>query len=159
MTTEGQATDGGTSTRIWRWALGAAGVGAMAWAAWLVLTGGAATDPKAVAIWLVGGLVLHDAVLAPLVVALGWLAARVLPPWLRAPVQLGTLVAGVVTLASIPLLLGRGRRPDNPSANPLDYSRNLFVVLAVIALVCGAWALVRWRARASGVQRDERAPT
>lgn len=152
-------TDGGTSIRAWRWALGVAGVGAMAWAAWLVLTGGAATDPKAVAIWLVGGLVLHDAVLAPLVVVLGWLAARVLPPWLRAPVQVGTLVAGVVTLASIPLLLGRGRRPDNPSANPLDYSRNLFVVLAGIALVCGVWALVRWRTQASGVQRDEPTPS
>ena len=144
MTTESRTSEGSTTTLIWRWALGVAGVGAMAWGARLVLTGGAATDPVAVASWLIGGLVVHDAVLAPLVVAVGWLAARVLPPWLRAPVQVGTLVAGVVTLASIPLLLGRGRRPDNPSANPLDYSRNLFLVLAVIALTCLSWAAVRW---------------
>lgn len=145
MTTQSPMTDGRTSTRISRWTVGAVGVGAMAWAAWLVLTGGAATDPVAVAIWLVGGLVVHDAVLAPLVLALGWVAARVLPPWLRAPVQLGALVGGVVALASVPLLLGKGRRPDNPSANPLDYSRNLLIVLTAIALVCAAWALLRWR--------------
>ncbi len=137
-----------------RTALGAVGVAAIAWGAWLVLTGGAATRPVAVATWLVGGLVLHDAVLAPVVVVAGWLVTRVLPPWLRAPVQGGILVIGVVTLASVPLLLGLGRRPGHPSADPLDYPRNLLVVVAVVVVVCAGWALVA-RRRASPEQQQE----
>lgn len=136
-----------------RWALGATGAAAMLWAAWLVLTGGRATDPVGVATWLVAALVLHDAVLAPLVVVAGWSLARVLPRWARGPVQAAALVAGTLVLASVPLLLGRGRRPDNPSADPLDYSRNLIGLLVVIAAVAAAWALAaRRRSRA---QADE----
>ena len=77
------------TTRNARFGLGGAGVPAMLWAGWLVLRGGAATDSVRVSIWLVDGLVLHDA-----------------------------LVIGVLTLASIPLMLGRGRRPDTPAATP-----------------------------------------
>ena len=99
------------------WALGCALLvhlaAAMLWAGWLVFSGGAATDPVRVSIWLVGGLGLHDA-----------------------------LVIGVLTLASIPLLLGRGRRPDNPSADPVDYSHNLLVLMGVVVSVCAVWALL-----------------
>jgi hypothetical protein len=133
--------------------LGAVGVAAMLWAAWLTLTGGAATNPTRVALWLIGGLVVHDAVLAPALVAFGWVVARLLPPWAQAPVQAGGLVAAVVTLASVPLLLGFGRRPDNPSANPLDYPRNLLIVLTVVAVVCAVWAL--FARRASRAQAGE----
>lgn len=136
-----------------RWALGAAGVAAMIWAGWLALTGGSATNPIGIATWLVGALVLHDTVFAPVCVGIGWLIARVLPPWLRAPVQVGAFVAGVVTIASAPLLLGLGRRSDNPSADPLDYPHNLLVVAAVIAATCATWAVAAWRRQQ--VQVDE----
>src|SRR6476659_2103964 len=39
----------------------------------------------AVLVWALGGIVLHDGVLAPLVVLLGVLAASRTPAWLRAP--------------------------------------------------------------------------
>ena len=148
------------TSRSFRWTLGAAGVAAMIWAAYLALTGGSATNPVGIATWLVAGLVLHDAVLAPVVLGIGWLVSRVLPMWLRAPVQVGALVAGVVGLASIPLVLGLGRRPDNPSADPLDYPRNLLIVVTAIVVVCAGWALVAWwRQRDSGAQRHEAATT
>ena len=133
------------TSRISRWTLGAAGVAAIIWAAWLALTGGRATNPVGIATWLVGALVLHDAVLAPVCVGIGWLTARVLPPWLRAPVQVAAFVAGAVTVASTPLLLGLGRRPDNPSADPLDYPHNLLAVVLVITGVCAAWAVAARR--------------
>ena len=144
------------TSRTARYALGGVGVLAMLWAAVLTLTGGKATNPVGVATWLVAGLVLHDAVLAPVVVATGWVLARVLPGWLRAPVQTGALVIGVLTLASVPLLLGRGRRPDNPSADPLDYPRNLLLVAGVVAVVCAGWAVAAWWRRSrSGAQGHE----
>ncbi len=148
------------TSRTFRFALGAVGVVAMIWAAYLVLTGGAATNPVGVATWLIAGLVLHDFVFAPVIVGLGWVVARALPSWLRAPVQVGALIAGVVAIASIPLVLGRGRRPDNPSADPLDYPRNLLIVVAVVVAVCAVWALAAWRRqRASAAQRHEPAAT
>ncbi|MBC7639452.1 MAG: hypothetical protein H7231_06685 [Rhodoferax sp.] len=148
------------TSRTARFALGGLGVLAMLWAAFLTLTGGKATNPAGVATWLVAGLVLHDAVLAPVVVAVGWVCARVLPGWLRAPVQTGALVIGVLTLASVPLLLGRGHRPDNPSADPLDYPRNLLTVVAVVAVVCTGWAIAAWWRRSrSDAQGHEPAST
>lgn len=142
----------------WRWVMGSAGVAAMGWAAWLTLTGGAATDPWSVATWLVGGLVLHDAVLAPVVLGLGWLTARALPDWVRAPVQVGGLVSATLTLASVPLLLGRGRASDNPSVDPLDYGRNVIGLVLVVAVVCTLWAVSRRRRETSGPQHDEAPP-
>lgn len=141
-----------------RWVLGGAGVLAMGWAAWLTLTGGAATDPWSVGTWLVAALVLHDAVLAPVVLGLGWVAARALPGWLRAPVQAGALVGLTLTLASVPLLTGLGRASDNPSVDPLDYSRNLIGLLLAVVLVCAVWAAARRRRETSALQHHEAPP-
>ncbi len=130
-----------------RIALALAGVAAIAWGGWLALTGGRATDLRSMATWAAAVLVAHDLVLAPVVVGLGWLVARVLPTSARAPVQVGALVAASVALMSAPLWLGRlvrGPSTANPSANPLDYPRNLVVVLAVIGAVTALAAAARW---------------
>jgi hypothetical protein len=120
-----------------RVAVGAIGAIGLLVAARLVLTGGIATDPRAMAGWLAAVVIAHDAVLAPLVVAVGWLVARALPRAWLAPVQTGALVAGSLALVSAPLWLGRllGRGPrGNPSAAPLDYPRNLTLVLGAVAV-------------------------
>ena len=69
--------------------------------------------------WLrfwVGGLALHDFLLAPLVIAVGLVVARVVPATARPYAQAGLIVSGVVTLVALPLVLGYGRTPDEPSA-------------------------------------------
>jgi hypothetical protein len=125
-----------------RTAVGALGVAGIGFGAWQVLAGA----PVAVGVWLAGGVIAHDAVLAPAVVALGWLVARAVPRTVRGPLQAGALVAGSVALMSAPLwlrpLLGPVSRA-NPSANPLDYPRNLVLVLAVIAAMTVAAILAR----------------
>ncbi len=95
--------------------------------------GGALLDPDVdvlgVAVFLAAVLVLHDAVLLPLVIGAGAAARRL---------GTGPRLAGVVSLAvlvvGLPLALGFGRSPDNPSVLPLPYGRNLLVVLALIWL-------------------------
>lgn len=86
-------------------------------------------DVAGVALFLAAVLVLHDAVLLPLVIAAGVPARRWTP---------GPRMAGVVSLAvlvvGLPPALG-GRPPDNPSVLPLPYGRNLLLVLAAIWLV------------------------
>jgi hypothetical protein len=102
------------------------------------------------AVWFAGVAVAHDALLVPCVLLVGALTTRV-PSSYRKHVQGALLVAGVVTLVALPLVLGRGRRDDNPSILPLSYGRNLLVVLGAIAVTAAVWALYsRHRKRSDG---------
>ncbi|MFC7759887.1 hypothetical protein ACFQY4_19090 [Catellatospora bangladeshensis] len=50
-------------------------------------------------------------------------------------------------MVALPLLLGYGRRPDDPSALPRDYHRGYLVCLAAVWLVTAAVLAVRARRR------------
>jgi hypothetical protein len=99
--------------------------------------------------WLVGLLLVHDLVLAPLVQVAGRrLHDRAPEPW-RWPLQLGLVTSGVLVLASVPLLAGVGRRtqPGNASVLPGDYPRALAGVLAVVWLAALALGVIARRRR------------
>ncbi|MFJ7065922.1 hypothetical protein [Streptomyces sp. NPDC101115] len=128
-----------------RYGVGALGLGLIGLGAWLVAVG---PDPAGVGVWLVGALVLHDGILAPLVVAVGLLlVGRPERGLLRAAL----VVAGSVVLVTLPLLVRPGE-PPNPSALPLPYARNLAIVLGAVAVVTGALYLRR-RGRARPQRR------
>jgi hypothetical protein len=102
--------------------------------------------------WLVGLLVVHDFVLAPLVL----LAGRRLRGWApgvwRWPLQVGLVTSGVLVLVSVPVLVGVGRRtqPHNASVLPGNYPLALAGVLSVVwlgVLALGIWGSPRWRRR------------
>jgi len=99
------------------------------------------------ALWFFGGLLIHDGLIVPTVavvsVVLGWiLPTRVLP------VVQGTLVvAGVMVLVSVPVVGGWGRLANNPSLDPLDYRRNLAIVLAIVVAIGGLLLLRALRRR------------
>lgn len=87
-------------------------------------------DPVGWALWVGGILVAHDAVLVPVVLLVGVAVRRA-----GGPVRAGLIVAGLVTLATLPTVLALGRRADNPSILPLEYGRNLLIVLALVGLI------------------------
>ncbi|MEU8460306.1 hypothetical protein [Streptomyces sp. NPDC029003] len=109
----------------------------------LIAAGGrllaALPDPLDVLVWLGGALVLHDGVIAPLVLCAGLLIAAV-PA--RGAVRGALLTGGALVLVTLPALLRPGA-PANPSVLPLPYGRNLLLVLAVVAAVTAAGVLVR----------------
>ena len=70
-----------------------------------LLTSTEITDPQDVGKWLVGGVALHDFVLAPLVFGLCWLAARRTPPRVRTALAAVLLIVGTATLVAAPILL------------------------------------------------------
>ncbi|MGW7463528.1 hypothetical protein ACWGJT_02205 [Streptomyces xantholiticus] len=130
--------------------LGAAGIALMTVGLSLLVTDGQFRD---VALWLAGAVVLHDLLIAPLVLVIG-----LLPAFLPARGLLrGALVTGgCLTVIALPVLLAPGT-PRNPSVLPLDYPRNWLLSLAAVAAVTGAvptgrWLRARWarRARAGG---------
>ncbi|MFI8368274.1 hypothetical protein [Streptomyces sp. NPDC085466] len=133
-----------------RYALGGLGVALVGVGAWLVA---AQPDPAGVLLWLGGALVLHDGILAPLVLAVGLLLAGRAD---RGVLRGALMVAGSLVLVTLPLLLRPGA-PPNPSALPLPYGRNLALVLAVVAAVAATRILVRrWRARPRPDDEDDR---
>jgi hypothetical protein len=91
----------------------------------------------AVLVWVAGGILGHDGLLAPLVVVLGVAAVPLLPDWLRTPVIRALIVVGPLTLVAVPVLGRFGAKPDNPTLldRPylLGYGSILLVGLAVTA--------------------------
>ena len=85
-------------------------------------------------------VVLHDVVLAPLVVVLGVVAAKVLPRRHRAVAAVAFLVWGTVTLAVANVLSGVGGKPGMDSLLHRPYVTAWLVLsgLVVVAAVASA---------------------
>lgn len=103
------------------------------------------TVPQNWGLYVLGGLVLHDGLLAPLAMAGGVVLGRLVPPRLRPPVQGGVLVSASLLLVAIPPWTGRGALPGNDSLLPQDYGSNLLVALAVVWAFVGVMVAVRAR--------------
>jgi hypothetical protein len=131
-------------TRL-RVAIGALGVLAGLYGGWLLLTRG--HDLLDVALWLAGGVVLHDAVLSVVVVALGVLAVRLLPVAARAPAVAGFVVLGSATLFAIPVLGRFGARSDDPTLLDRNYWAGWLVLAGLTLVVVAVATLVRSRRR------------
>lgn len=120
-----------TAAKTLRLALGGLGVGVLGYGVFGLLTERAISDPTAVGQWLIVGLIAHDAVLAPFVFLLCALAFRFTGARWRGRLGGLLLVGGSLVLISVPALLRQGRNP-NSTVLPLDYARNLGVLLAAL---------------------------
>ncbi len=128
------------------WTALVAGWAVMAFGIVGVMTNTRDTRPADLARWFLGAAVVHDGVLAPAVLLAGAAFGRVLRGRVRAPVQAGLIVMGVVTLFALPLVRGYGVRPDNPTVLFRNYTPSLLVVLAAVSIATAALA-VRARRR------------
>ena len=122
----------------------ALGVGCGLWGVWLMrdFTREQLTSE---AFWLAGGVVLHDAVLAPVVVALGYAASRVLPGHWRSSTATAFVVWGTLTVAFLPVLGGQGGKPGNDTILGRPYVLS-WVVLTLVLVAYAAVAAL-WRRR------------
>ena len=100
--------------------------------------------------WLVGGVVVHDALLAPLVVVAGVLAVRLVPAAARAWVAAAAVVVGTLTVTAVPVLGRFGARPDNPTLLPREYVRNWLLLVAAVLVGTALVALVERARRGRG---------
>ena len=126
--------------KVTRYLAGAAGVTLMGVGVSLLLDVRDLTD---VLVWLGGAVVLHDAVIAPLVLLAGLLLAR---GGARGPVRGALVVAGALTVVALPVLLRPGPRA-NSSVLPLDYPRNWLIALVAVTTVTALWVAARGFAR------------
>jgi hypothetical protein len=139
-------------TRLWRLAFGALGLAVLARGVYLLNTTVKSSQWAEIGLWLLAGLVLHDAVIAPLTLLLG----RVLRP--ATALRAGWLAAGSVVLLSIPLFEGAKVR-RNPTVIPGSPLAHVAIALTLVAAGTVIAALVRLRSRRSArAARSGRSP-
>ncbi len=101
------------------------------------------------ATWIVGAALVHDLVVLPSVVLVGWLLTRWVPPAWRVPLRTALVMSAVLAATVWPIARRWGARPDNPSIVPLPVARNLaWIVAALLAGAIGVGAVRAARARA-----------
>jgi len=124
-----------------RLAIGAVGLLVGLYGAYLLLSRQDHDQLLSAAIWLGAGVVLHDFVLAPLVLGVVFVGARLVPAGLRAPAVAGLVVLGTATLFALPVLGRFGERPDNPSLLNRHYGIGWMVLagLVLLAVAAGGW--------------------
>lgn len=132
--------------RGWRIGLGSAGILLMLFGAFRLFTEIPVEDLVVLAVWLIGALVIHDGVLSPAVVAVGWAISRVTPPRGRRYLQAGLIMAALVTVIAIPMIYRRNSQPKSKAILQQNFGANLIVLLALIAagtLIAYAVAIAR----------------
>jgi len=112
------------------------------------------------ALWMLGAIVLHDGVLAPIVLFAGVLLRRTgrrLPWSVLVVIQIAVVVGSVMTLIVVPEIAGQLRGPTNPTILTGEYGLRLavmWVVLLVLAGVVSAVLIRRGPRRDMALARD-----
>lgn len=118
--------------RAMRGVLALVGVGFGIWGLWL-MRHFTAEQLISVVTWFAGAVVLHDFIVAPVVVVLGVAAARWLPGHLRASTGVAFLVWSTLTVVFVPVLSGQGGKPDNETILGRPYVLSWLVMTALTA--------------------------
>jgi hypothetical protein len=103
------------------------------------------TRPANLAKFVVGGALIHDLVVAPVVIVLAVALARSVPGRARATVDGALLVTAALALFSYPLVRAYGLATHNPTSEPRNYGANLLLVLGVVWAVAAVMVVVRLR--------------
>jgi hypothetical protein len=104
------------------------GTSAVAYGGWLLYPQIATTVP-----WLVGGPLLHDALVAPLVALTGLTLSRLVTDQVRrAWITAGLAATATLLLIAVPLTWQPAHAPPNPGLRDRDYPLELTAALAVL---------------------------
>ncbi|MGR0219035.1 hypothetical protein [Agromyces sp. ZXT2-6] len=136
----------------------AAGLGLAAFGGFLLLTEVAPSRWLGVAVWVGAAILLHDGVVAPVVVAVGLGAAQVrerfgLGDRGVAVAQGALLVGAILTAVAVPALVASTLGNPNPTILVGSYGIALAVIWAVLIVVAG----IALRVSRTAVRRAERA--
>ena len=114
--------------KAFRLVLGVGGVVVIAYGGVVLLL---TVDVLGVAPWVIGPVIVHDLLVAPVTLASVWVGARYLPIYARTPALFGLVVSGSLTLVALSVIGRRGASADNPSLLNRDYVTGWLVALAV----------------------------
>ncbi|GAA3342850.1 hypothetical protein GCM10017714_32990 [Curtobacterium pusillum] len=121
------------------------GVLVIAFGAYVLVTTVRPVRIGGLATWLLGAVVLHDAILSPFVVAVGLLlrrTGRALRAWALVVVQAVVVLGSVLALVVLPEIAAKAQGQKNPTVLPFDYGARLLLVEGVLLLVVVAVLVV-----------------
>lgn len=130
------------------WVGAAIGIAIMAFGIRGVLGQSRGTRPFDLAIWVIGADLIHDLVIAPLVVVVGVVVVATVGRRWRPPIRGGLMASAIVFAVGWAPLRGYGRAtaPDNPTIQPLNYTTAVASVVAAIWIIVAIWcAIETWR--------------
>ncbi len=124
--------------KLTRYLIGAVGVALAAYGILRILDQSRFTHPSQLIFWLIGALILHDAIIAPLVLVVGFVLDRTVPSRALAFLQAGLVTGGLVSSIGV-IMIWRQDKYSSPALALLrqHYRTNLLVLLVLIALVTG----------------------
>ena len=141
--------------KAWRIILAISGSALAAFGVFRLVTEISSHALLVLAVWLIAALILHDAVLAPSVVGVGWLLRRHVPDRARRFVQVALIMSSLVTVIALPMIFLRGSQPAVKALLLRNYGANLILLIGIIAavsLILYAVQVARDRTRSSRVR-------
>jgi hypothetical protein len=144
------------AVRAWRAVLVALGAAGLLVGAWLLVTTVTPRGLLGLAVWLAAAVVLHDAILSPVLFGVGWmvrLGGRRVPLAALAVVQGAVVVGAIGSLLLLPAIRAKQIRVRNPTVLPFDYVANLagmWAVLGVLTILGVGLVLILQRRGAAG---------
>jgi hypothetical protein len=121
--------------KAWRIVLAVAGIGLGAFGIFRLLTQIPPPNLLILAGWLVAALIIHDALLAPSAVGVGWLLRRYVPDRGRRYLQLALIMIALVLVIAVPMIFLRGSQPAVKALLLRNYGVNLIMIIGVIAAI------------------------
>jgi hypothetical protein len=122
------------SDLVTRGVLGAVGVLGIGYGVVRIFTDAKDTKPLAMLKWLIGSLLVHDVIIAPAVIGIGWLLGRYLAPRPRKYVQAALITGGLVSAIGVLLIWRQGKTSAQSLALlQQNYTVNLLILLAIVA--------------------------
>ncbi|WP_024799493.1 hypothetical protein [Nocardia sp. BMG51109] len=95
------------------------------------------TSLMSTARWFVGGILIHDAIVAPLCAVVALLARRLFPASWWASIAWGGLCTATLVVVAVPVVQRSGAVPGNPTILDRDYHTGLLIAIAVVWVVVG----------------------
>lgn len=121
--------------KAWRILLAIAGIGLAAYGVFRLLSEIPTHSLLVLAVWLIAALVIHDAILAPSVIGVGWLLRRYVPDRGRRYLQAALIMIALVTVIAVPMIFLRGSQPAVKALLLRNYAANLILIMGIIAVI------------------------
>jgi hypothetical protein len=137
--------------KAWRIILAAAGIALGAFGVFRLVSEIPTYSLLILGVWLAAALVIHDAILAPSVVGVGWLLRQYVPDRGRRYLQVVLIMSALITVIAVPMIFLRGTQPAVKALLLRNYGSNLILIIAIIGVII----LILYAVR---VTRDRSAP-
>lgn len=136
----------GRGVRVTRAVLLLVGVALIGLGGWVLTETVSPTRYGGLLVWLIGGVIAHDAIIAPVVAGVAVLLGRTgrrIRPAVLAILQVGVVLGVVLSLVVVPEIIAKARGTKNDTVLPFDYGARLAVAWLVVAVLT-ALAVVVW---------------